>query len=317
MRDPYEVLGVSRNASETEIKKAFRILAKRYHPDAKGGDKKRFQEIGAAYEVVGDKEKRAKYDAGQIDEQGNAKGFDPRTHGFEGGFPFGEAQQGPGGFHFTWSNSGDKPGQTAEGFRAEDLFADLLGGLGGRGRGRGRAQPRQGQDFEVQTTVSFEEAAGGGTRRVVLPNGEQIDVKIPPGLKDGQQIRLKGRGGAGAAGGPPGDVMIHVTVAPHPYFTREGNDLKIDLPITLKEALLGGKVPVRTLSGTVSLSIPPNANSGKVLRLKGKGIPGHGTERTGDLYVRLIVTLPDDADADLKRFVESWRTSYDPRAKQR
>jgi len=165
--------------------------------------------------------------------------------------------------------------------------------------------------------VSFEEAAGGGTRRVVLPNGEQIDVKIPPGLKDGQQIRLKGRGGAGTGGGPPGDVMIHVTVAPHPYFTRDGNDLKIDLPISLQEAVLGGKVPVRTLSGTVSLSIPPNANSGKVLRLKGKGIAGHGSERTGDLYVRLIVTLPDDTDGELKRFVENWRTSYDPRTKQR
>ena len=317
MRDPYEVLGVSKNASETEIKKAFRILAKRYHPDAKGGDKKRFQEISNAYDVVGDKEKRAKYDAGQIDEQGNTRGFDPRAHaqgGFEG-YPFGEAQQGPGGFHFTWTGGGDKAGP--EGFRAEDLFADLLGGLGGRGRGRGRAQPRQGQDFEVQTTVSFEEAASGGTRRVVLPNGEQIDVKIPPGLKDGQQIRLKGRGGAGAAGGPSGDVMIHVTVAPHPYFTREGNDLKIDLPVTLQEAVAGGKVPVRTLSGTVSLSIPPNSNSGKVLRLKGKGIPGYGTERTGDLYVRLIVTLPDQADAELRRFVEGWRTSYDPRAKQR
>jgi DnaJ-class molecular chaperone len=322
MRNPYEVLGVSKNASEAEIKKAFRTQAKKHHPDAKGGDKKRFQEVNAAYDVIGDKEKRAKYDAGQIDEQGNPKGFDPRAQGFEGGFPFGQGgqgAQGPGGYHFTWSRAGDPRGQTAEGFNAEDLFADLLGGLGGRGRGggRGRAQPRAGQDFEVETTVSFEEAANGGTRRVVLPNGEQIDVKIPPGLKDGQQIRLKGRGGAGVNGGPPGDVMIHVIVAPHPYFTRDGHDLKIDLPITLQEAVAGGKVPVRTLSGTVSLSIPPGSNSGKVLRLKGKGIPANGTERTGDLYVRLIVTLPDETDPDLKKFVEGWHTTYDPRAKQR
>ena len=317
MRDPYEVLGVSKSAGEAEIKKAFRTLAKKHHPDTHSGDagaKKRFQEISSAYDVIGDKDKRAKFDAGQIDAQGNAKGFDPRAHGFEGN-PFGQAEQGPGGFHFTLARAGEPGAQTAEGFRPEDLFSDLLGGLGGRGRGR--AQPRAGQDFDVQTMVSFEEAANGGTRRVVLPNGEQIDVRIPAGLKDGQQIRLKGRGGAGINGGPPGDVMIHVTVAPHPYFTREGWDLKIDLPVTLKEAVLGGKVPVRTLSGTVSLSIPPNSNSGKVLRLKGKGIPGQGSERTGDLYVRLIVTLPEGGDPDLKKFAEGWRTSYDPRAKQR
>jgi DnaJ-class molecular chaperone len=318
MRDPYDVLGVSKNASEAEIKKAFRTLAKKHHPDTKGGDQgaqKRFQEISGAYDIIGDKEKRAKFDAGQIDAQGNPKGFDPRSHGFEQGFPFGAGggqAGGPGGFHFSWNNTGSGKTGSSEGFNAEDLFADLLGGLGGRGR---RPQPQPGQDFEVQTTVSFEEAASGGVRRVVLPNGEQIDVKIPPGLKDGQQIRLRGRGGAGRNGGPPGDVLIQVTVAPHPYFTREGRDLKIDLPISLKEALLGGKVPVRTLSGTVSLSIPPHANSGKVLRLKGKGIPGAGEERTGDLYVRLIVTLPDEDDSELRNFVERWKSNYDPRNK--
>jgi DnaJ-class molecular chaperone len=321
MRDPYEVLGVSKNASEAEIKKAFRTLAKKFHPDTKGGDvaaKKKFQEISAAYDIVGDKEKRVKFDAGHIDAMGNPKGFDPRAGGagggFEQGFPFGNAKQGPGGFHFTWTGRGEDPGSQGEGFRPEDLFADLLGGLGGRGRGRAQ-QPRPGQDFEVETTVSFEEAANGGTRRVVLPNGEQIDVHIPQGLKDGQQIRLRGRGGAGHYGGPPGDVLIRVSVAPHPYFTRDGRDLKIDLPVTLKEAVLGGKVPVRTLSGTVALSIPANSNSGKVLRLKGKGIPGGGQERTGDLYVRLIVTLPDGEDGELKAFAERWRAAYDPREK--
>jgi DnaJ-class molecular chaperone len=311
MRDPYEVLGVSRRATDAEIKKAFRSLAKKHHPDTKGGDtaaQKRFQEISAAYDILGDKDKRAKFDAGQIDEGGNPRGFDPRAHGFGGG-----RSPGPGDFHFTWSSPND--GGSAEGFRAEDLFADLLGGFGGRGRGR--AQPRAGQDFVVQTIVSFEEAANGGTRRVALPNGEQIDVKIPPGLKDGQQIRLKGRGGAGRSGGPPGDVMIHVSVAPHPHFTREGRDLKIELPVTLKEAVLGAKVPVKTLTGTVSLSVPPDSNTGTVLRLKGKGMPGQGAEPAGDLYVRLVVTLPEGADADLKRFAENWRTDYDPRAKQR
>ena len=312
MRDPYEVLGVPKSASEAEIKKAFRALAKKHHPDTHSGDagaKKRFQEIGAAYDILGDKDKRAKFDAGQIDAGGNPRGFDPRAHGFEGA-----RGTNPGDFHFTWTDQGH-PGETAEGFRPEDLFADLLGGLGGRGRGR--AQPRAGQDFTVQTTVSFEEAAHGGTRRVVQPNGEQIDVKIPPGLKDGQQIRLKGRGGAGRSGGPPGDVLIHVSVAPHPHFSRDGRDLKVDLPITLKEAVLGGKVPVQTLTGTVSLSVPPNANTGTVLRLKGKGFPAHGGEAAGDLYARLVVTLPDGPDADLQKFAEGWKADYDPRAKSR
>lgn len=317
MKDLYDVLGVKKGAGEAEIKKAFRALAKKHHPDTKGGDpaaQKRFQEISAAYDILGDKEKRAKYDAGQIDGQGNPKGFDPRAHGFEGN-PFAGARTGggagPGDFHFTFtehSHDGE------EGFRAEDLFADLLGG--GRS-GRGRAQSRAGQDFTVQAMVSFEEAANGGTRRVVLPNGEQIDVKIPPGIKDGQHIRLKGRGGAGRAGGPAGDVLIQVQVAPHPYFTRDGRDLKIDLPVTLKEAVLGGKVPVRTLSGTVALSLPAGSNTGTVLRLKGKGLPAHGGEAAGDLYARIVVTLPEEPDEALKRFAEGWKADYDPRAKLR
>jgi DnaJ-class molecular chaperone len=315
MKDLYDVLGVKKGASEAEIKKAFRTLAKKYHPDTKGGDvaaQKRFQEISAAYDILGDKEKRTKYDAGQIDEQGNAKGFDPRAHAGEP-FDFG-GRGGPRDFHFTYTDHG---GETEEGFRAEDLFADLLGGLGGRGRGRAQHSPRAGQDFTVSTMVSFEEAANGGTRRVVLPNGEQIDVKIPPGLKDGQQIRLKSRGGAGRAGGPAGDVMIHVSVAPHPYFSRDGKDLKIDLPVTLKEAVLGAKVPVKTLSGTVSLSVPPGSNTGTVLRLKGKGLPAHGGEAAGDLYARIVVTLPDEPDEALRKFAESWKADYDPRAKLR
>lgn len=316
MRDPYEVLGVSKTASEAEIKKAFRTLAKKHHPDTKGGDKaaqKRFQEISAAYEIVGDKDKRAKFDAGQIDASGNTQGFDPRAHGFRGN-PFGGGQ-GPGGFH--WSNQDND--ENIGGFRAEDIFADLFGGMaGGRAKGRGQTRaPQRGEDFSVSATVSFEEAARGGERRVVLPNGEQIDVKIPAGLKDGQQIRLKGRGGAGRSGGPAGDVLIQVAVAPHPVFAREGNNLKLDLEISLKEAVLGGKVPVPTLSGTVHLSVPANSNTGSVLRLKGKGIPARGNEPAGDLYVRLIIALPPKPDADLRNFVEGWGNDYDPRHKTR
>ncbi len=185
MRDPYEILGVAKTASEADIKKAFRSLAKKYHPDKHAGDEaaqKKFQEISGAYDIVGDKDKRVKFDAGEIDAAGNQRGFDPGSQGFRGG-----ARPGGQEYHFSW---GDQDAQQA-GFSAEDLFSDLLGGLGGRGGRGGRQQPRAGEDFSVSMTVSFDEAARGGSRRVMLPNGEQIDVKIPVGLRDGQQIRLK------------------------------------------------------------------------------------------------------------------------------
>jgi DnaJ-class molecular chaperone len=307
MRDPYEILGVSKSASEAEIKKAFRALAKKHHPDTHAGDKgaqKKFQEISGAYEIVGDKDKRAKFDAGEIDASGNARGFDPRQGG--GGFHPGGG--GPRDFHFTWDNQDN--GQ--EGFSAEDIFADLLGG---RAR-RGRQQPARGEDFTVATTISFDEAARGGTRRVVVPNGEQIDVKIPVGVKDGQQVRIKGRGGSGRNGGPPGDILIQIAIAPHPTMSREGNDIRMELPITLKEAVHGGKVSVPTLTGTVALSVPANSNSGTTLRLKGKGI-APANAAAGDLYVKLVVTLPDRADPELAKFAEGWTADYDPRAKMK
>ena len=324
MRDPYQVLGVAKSASEAEIKKAFRSLAKKHHPDTHPGDetaKKRFQEISAAYDVLGDKDKRAKFDAGEIDANGNPRGFDPRAGGFRANpFGFGGAPGGGAGgereFHFSW----DDRGGGAQGFSAEDIFADLMGGGRARG-GRGAPRPARGEDFAVAITASFAESVMGGTRRIVLANGEQIDVKIPAGLKDGQQIRAKGRGGAGRQGGPNGDVLIQVSVAPHPYLTRDGNDLRMDLPVTLKEAVLGAKVPVPTLSGTLNLTIPPSSNSGAVLRLKGKGVPAHGgatnSEPAGDLYVRLVVALPDPPDAALKSFVEGWHSSFDPRARMK
>ena len=314
IRDPYTVLGVAKTASEAEIKKAFRSLAKKHHPDAHPGDakaKQRFQEISAAYDILGDKDKRAKFDAGEIDASGNVRGFDPRAHGFRqgpfGGGPFAGGQERE--FHFTWDNAG--PGEA--GFSAEDIFADFLGGR--RGGGSGRARVARGEDFTAQVMASFAESILGGTRRVVLPNGEQIDVKIPPGLKDGQQIRVKGRGGAGRNGGPNGDVLIEVRVAAHPFLSRDGNDLKMDLPVTLQEAVTGGKVPVPALSGTINLTIPAGSNTGSVLRLKGKGVPAQAG--AGDLYVRLVVTLPDKPDAELTRFAESWSTAYDPRARMR
>jgi DnaJ-class molecular chaperone len=326
MANPYETLGVSKTASEAEIKKAFRNLAKKWHPDKHQGDakaQKKFQEISGAYDVVGDADKRAKFDAGEIDEQGNPRGFDPRQGGGFRGGPFGGGfggggQQGDRDFHFTWNQGG---GEQAEGFRAEDIFSDLFGGLGGGGRrGRGgRAQPARGDDYALKVTVSFEEAAKGGTRRVTMPDGREVDVRIPGGLTDGQSIRLRGQGGPGMNGGPQGDVMLQVSVAPHPFYVREGNNLRMDLPISLSEAVNGGKVEVPTLTGAVAMSIPPNSNTGAVLRLRGKGIPAHGSsgggEQAGDLYVKLVVTLPDKPDAELKAFVEKWGTKYDPRAK--
>jgi DnaJ-class molecular chaperone len=318
MRDPYQVLGVAKTASEAEIKKAFRNLAKKHHPDTHPGDesaKKRFQEISAAYDIVGDKDKRAKFDSGEIDASGNPRGFDPRAGGFRGNpFGFGGAEAGNADreFHFSWNDQGAGGGD--QGFSAEDIFAEFMGG---RGRGGRANRPARGEDFAVAITASFAESVVGGTRRIVLTNGEQIDVKIPPGLKDGQQIRVKGRGGAGRNGGPSGDVLIQVTVAPHPYLTRDGNDLRMDLPVTLKEAVLGAKVPVPTLSGTVNLSIPANSNSGAVLRLKGKGVPAHAGEAVGDLYVRLVVALPDRPDDELKSFVEGWQSNFDPRARMK
>jgi len=316
MADPYKVLGVSKTASEAEIKKAFRNLAKKYHPDtAKGDDaKKKFQEISNAYDVVGDKDKRAKFDRGEIDENGNPRGFDPGMGGggFRGG-PFGGGG-GPGAREFHFGFGGDEAQGGAQGFNAEDIFSDLFGG----GR-RARNQPRKGESYEFALTIGFEDAARGATRRIVLPDGRDLDVKIPVGLKDGQQIRLRGQGGAGANNGPAGDVLLTVTVAPHPYLTRDGDNLRMELPITLQEAVLGGKVPVPTLTGTVEMNVPPNSNTGTTLRLKGKGIPGRATraggEPAGDLYVKLVVTLPDKADEALKDFVAKWDRKYDPRAK--
>jgi len=318
-RDPYDVLGVSKKASEAEIKKAFRALAKKHHPDTHANDpkaKQRFQEISAAYEVIGDKEKRAQYDRGEIDETGAPKGFNPGAgqHGFNQsweGFRRQGGGQAPGSGEFHWSSEGG-------GFSAEDLFADIFGGFSGGGGGTKsrRGQTRKGQDIQFETTVSLQEAAMGGNRRVALSDGRQLDVRIPPGVKEGQQIRLRGQGAPGERGGPPGDALISISIAPHPYLQLDGRDLRMDLPIPLKEATQGAKITVPTLSGPVTLTIPPHSNSFRVLRLRGKGLPATtNNDQGGDLFVRLVVTLPESPDPKLDGFVRSWDVNYDPRDK--
>jgi DnaJ-class molecular chaperone len=310
MRDPYEILGVPKSASEADIKKAFRALAKKHHPDKHAGDaaaQKRFQEISAAYDILGDKDKRAQFDAGAIGNDGNARGFDPRG-GFRQGSPFGfGAGGGNRDFQFSFDDA-----DAGGGSSFEDLLAGMMGG-----RGRGASRAAKGEDFTAQVTVSLAEAVAGGTRRIVMQNGEQIDVKIPAGVASGQTIRVKGRGGAGRGGGPNGDVLLQVQVAAHPFITRDGNDLRMDLPVTLKEAVAGGKVTVPTLSGTLALTVPAGSNTGTTLRLKGKGVPAHGKGGAGDLYVRLVISLPEPPDAALKAFVDGWNPGYDPRAKLR
>src|SRR6476469_3704276 len=318
MRDPYEVLGVQRGASAAAIKSAYRKLAKKHHPDNNKNDPKsaaRFAEINSANEIIGDEDKRKQFDRGEIDAEGK-----PRFQGFPGGDPRGRA--GPGGFESYSFRTGGGPGGTgAGGF--EDILNSMFGGAAARGGARaGRASPFEFEtggigldlDLNVALTVTLEEAVKGGEKRVRLPTGKELNVKIPAGVVAGQQIRLKGQGET-AAGHPPGDLLITVNIAPHPFFKIEGNDLRLDLPITLYEAVLGGKVRVPTLGSAVELSIPKNTSSGRTFRLKGKGM-SNKTGGAGDLYVTTRIILPDGNDAELEALMQKWRDQhpYNPRS---
>ncbi len=301
MDNPYSTLGIGKSATASEIKSAYRRLAKKYHPDSNANDKaaqEKFADISAAYELLGDKEKRQQFDNGEIDAKGNPnyQGFNP----FGGGATYG-AQRGAGGFTGTVP-----PG-------AEDIFSEIFSGLrGGGARARG---PVRGRDVSFEVLVSFNEAAKGATRRIAMPNGKQLDVTIPAGVADGQQIRLKGQGQPSPGGGPAGDALVTVKVAAHPLFQREGRNLRLELPVTLYEAVLGAKIRVPTLDGSVGLKVPPNSSSGRILRLKGKGIAGKKGQTPGDLLVTLRIVLPDRSDAGLKALMEDWgkNNAYDPR----
>lgn len=323
MRDPYDVLGVPRGASQDEVRKAYRKLAKEFHPDrnpdnAKAAD--RFKEISAAYDIVGDADKRAKFDRGEIDAAGQ-----PRARGFhQGGFrggargPFGTGQQAGGGF------SGFDFGQGG----ADDIFDEIFGqmrrgkgGMGGAGMGGARrtTAPQRGADRRFNLKIGFLDAARGCKRRLTLPEGKQLDVTIPAGMADGQQIRLRHQGDPGRNGGEAGDALIEVNVEPHAFFARQGDDVHVELPITLDEAVLGAKIAVPTIDGMVAVTVPKGASSGTTLRLKGRGfqLRGGAQGQRGDQYVKLKIVLPEKPNSALEKLIEGWTKSnkYDVRAK--
>jgi len=330
MRDPYEVLGVGRSASAAEVKKAYRKLAKQYHPDRHQGDKRaqaKFSEINAANEILGDKEKRQKFDSGEIDAEGK-----PRFQGFEGfrGGPSGPAGGGgfenidPSVFEGIFANMGRGGGGTrtfrfrtgpggqsgAGGSRRfeggptpdDDILSSILGGLGGGAR---PAQTAAGGDIRADVAVTLEDLAAARKPKVTLPTGKTVALTLPAGATDGQVIRLAGQGRPSPTGGAPGDALVTVRLVPHPLFKPEGADLRLELPVSLDEAVLGAKIPVPTLSGKVQVTIPPHSSSGRVLRLKGKGLPKQGGQ--GDLLVTPRIVLPDGADGELDALMKKWR----------
>jgi DnaJ-class molecular chaperone len=286
--DPYQVLGLKKDASQADIQKAYRRLAKKLHPDLNPGNKKaeeEFKEVSAAYDLLGDPEKRARFDRGEIDASGVERPQQRYYRDFAEG----------GASHPYTSDAG-----FADFAGADDILSEIFGR-----RGRGNMRMR-GQDVHYRLELDFLDAVNGGRQQLTLPDGSVLDVAIPPGTRDGQVLRLRGKGRPGIGGGPPGDALIEVAVRPHPLFHRKGDDIEVELPISLKEAVLGGKVKVPTPTGRVTMTIPKWANSGRVLRLKGKGVPRpDGTP--GDELVRLKVILPEAPDPELERLIAQWQ----------
>ena len=300
--DPYDTLGVKRDASQDDIRKAYRKLARKLHPDLNPGDKaaeEKFKRVSAANDLLSDPEKRARFDRGEIDAAGQERA-QPRYYR-----------------DFTQPGGGAGDYETSAGFAdmadADELIAELFGHGGRRGR-RGGGMRVRGADLHGHLALDFLDAVNGATRRLTLPDGETIDVTVPPGTRDGQTLRLRGKGGKGLGGGPSGDLLVEVQVGGHRHFTRRDDDILLDLPVTLPEAVLGGKVRVPTPAGPVMLGIPKGSNTGTVLRLKGRGAPRADGSR-GDAYVTLRIVLPDTPDAELESFAERWASgrSHDPR----
>jgi DnaJ-class molecular chaperone len=287
VRSPYEVLGVAPSASAADIQKAYRKLAKKLHPDLNPGDKaaeEKFKEVAAAYDLLGDAGKRKRFDAGEIDEAGAER---PQHQYYR---DFATSDQG----HPYANDSG-----YADYVDADDAFAELL-----RRAERERAN-RRGRDLHYSLAIDFAESITGANKRLTLPDGGTLDATIPPGLVDGQILRLRGKGAPGAGTGGPGDALIEVEVRPDQRFTREGDDISLEVPISLSEAVLGGRVRVPTPTGDVTMTVPKGSNTGTVMRLKGKGAPHHGGGH-GDEFVRLKVVLPKGPDPELEAFVLKW-----------
>ena len=298
-RDPYQELGVSRAASADDVRKAFRKLAKQHHPDANPGDKaaeERFKRVSAAFDILGDDEKRKKFDRGEIDADGREM--------FRGGGPFqqGGYRSGGGGAEF-------------EGVDIDEILGGVFGRGGGGGGARGFGFNGRGSDVRARLDIDLEETIRGVRKRIAFSDGRTLDVAIPKGAHEGQVLRLKGQGAPGRSG--PGDALIELHIRPHPVFKRKRDALVMDLPISLPDAVLGGKIEAPTPDGPVSLKVPKGSNSGTVLRLKGRGMIDAATGRRGDLLAKLVVTLPETVDPELERFAEAWHRErpYTPRRK--
>jgi DnaJ-class molecular chaperone len=286
VRDPYEVLGLKRDASDKDIRAAYRRLAKQHHPDLNPGNhaaEERFKEISSANDLLGDAAKRARFDRGEIDAAGQER---PPQQSWR------QHAEGPSGRRYGPANPGESGIDEQD---VGDIFAEMFR-RGGRGGARANMRMR-GADAQYTLDVDFLDAVNGATRRLALPGGKHLDVRVPPGIDDAQVMRLKGQGEPGFNGGPAGDALISIHVTAHPFYRRDGNDIRYEVPVTLAEAVLGGKITVPTPSGEVSVAIPPHSDTGAQLRLRGKGVPAHGHRPAGDAYITLKVVIgePDPA----------------------